>query len=323
MHRGVFAAVVLCFIATLPASAASYALLFSGGIMHLYNEPRYYWDTMRIYNLLLDDYGYHPDNIVVLFADGLSPDEDQLRRDSAGDLYVVNSDPDLTGDGLPNFSGEGTREALEAALGDLGGRMGPGDTFLMWATGHGGRHETEDTYMGSLAGWGSGNRIYDWELAQWTAGFNVDLETYVFGFCYSGQFIGPMSQPGRIMMTAADAHEMSWGNWGEPSDPADDYNEFHHRWYEALLGAGDADGDGYVTLWESFVYARDNNKFFQSGQEHPQWDDPSGMGEHYTLTGAIPEPAVALLFVAGLLGILARRRAQRLTGGECRHDEAA
>lgn len=292
------------------ADTVNYALLFSGGVREFYNEPRFYWNTQRAYDTLINVWDYEADNITVLFADGQGSGSDQLRRDAEGGIYYVDSDPDLDGDTVADIEAEAaTGAALQAALADLETTMDSDDTFLMWASDHGGRGIVEEEYRGYIWGWGTDEAIYDWELADWTSGFEVSYEVYTFGFCYAGEFIGEMSRAGRMIMTAAAADESAYGYLGMPSDPSTDYDEFLYEWDAGLIGGtADLNSDGFVSIYESFQYARDNDDFYLSGDEHPQWDDPSGLGPYYTLTGAVPEPSTLVLVLMALSAAAARLR---------------
>jgi hypothetical protein len=348
MRRARYLATVLAAVAMLSGgphwanearadSIVNYAVLFGGGIDSSFNAGRYYWDLQGAYNVLVDDWGYRPENVIVLFADGQSPQVDQYRLDANGNEYHVNSNPDLNGDSVREIRPEpATRANLQAALADLGQRMNSDDTLLMWTTDHGGREWVDNQYQGYMWGWGDDQQIWETDLASWTEGLPAWRQTYVFGFCNSGEFVDAMSGPNRMILTAASPSEASNAQWGIPSDPATDYDEFLHQWDIGLVGgAADANGDGFVSTYESFLYARDHDPFYVAGTEHPQWDDPSGIGASYTLTGETPEPSSLAVLLAGVIGIgylawkrkrpmVSRPQAKRLLplGSRSNHREA-
>ena len=60
-----------------------YAILFSGGINNNNAHKRYWMDLKFIYSTLINEYGYDPNNMAVLYKDGKAEDKDMPVQDSA------------------------------------------------------------------------------------------------------------------------------------------------------------------------------------------------------------------------------------------------
>ena len=102
--------------------ASKYALLISGGGDANSNWPSFWNDLKLVHSVLVQRYLYNPDNIIVIYADGIAPDS-QLNVN-----YRAN---------ISNVRG---------AMNYLWNVMGPEDTLFFFATDHG------TTYSGAQHG---------------------------------------------------------------------------------------------------------------------------------------------------------------------------
>ncbi|UCG07357.1 MAG: hypothetical protein JSV83_01500 [Desulfobacterales bacterium] len=91
-----------------------YAILFSGGINNWSNHGRYWNDLKFMYKTLVNTYGYPPENIAVLYADGNAEDNEMPVHYS------------------------GTQADLETAFELLKGVTDNSDTVFLFTTNHGG-----------------------------------------------------------------------------------------------------------------------------------------------------------------------------------------
>lgn len=302
--------IALCLTLVAPAGANTYAVLFSGGQGIFWNHPVYFWETQSIYLALTEVNDLSPGNLTVLMSDGGAEGYDSYKFGPEWEFNAWDTPADLTGDGIPNVNYSATSANLEQAVDALRGVVQPTDIVLFWFTDHGqwdsGR---EESY---LVGWGDDERIYASDLATWLDGFDAGALIMNFGVCYGGGFIPTLSAPGRVLMSGSAWNEVLKSEYGAPSTPETDYIPWLSAWNEGIGGAGDANADGFVSMWEAFVYARENNPYYLDGTENPQWDDPSGIGDSIHLGGSIssdpiPEPATVALMLLGLVMIWFRK----------------
>jgi hypothetical protein len=267
-----------------------YAVLFSGGGDVANNHARYWNHLKFMYSTLVNTYGYDPENITVLYADGTAVDTD-----------------------VP-VDGSGTEPELRAAFDDLREVLTPRDFLFVYTTNHGGgfyandpdhhynwytgRWDTdgdeaavtlnESTYHRDfnydgdqvddivwdeeLTGWGDG--IYDDEFLDMTADLRYGTMVIVTVQCFGGGMIDDLARGGsdRIIITATDEYSPS-----KAMPPNYDYSEFTYHFICAVNGAdpdgnavdADADGDGRVSMVEAFNYASSND----TRPETPQYED--------------------------------------------------
>ena len=276
-----------------------YAWLVSGGANSGNNHIRYYGDTQFLYNVLVYDYGYLDENIIVCFADGTDPAPDN----SDGE----NSNPDLDDDGDTDFNYDATYAGVENGYNDIKAMVGPDDYLLIMTTDHGGNGKNHDDPLVPpevyLNLWNS-ETLDDDTFDGWiddieAANLNVIMEQ-----CYSGGFLEEVipttgGQP-RTFASAANGYESSWAGATYP-----EYDEWIYWWTGAMHGAAppggsypggdvpedpDTNSDGYVSYGEAQHWAEEWDSYAQSGQEHPQYDDdPDSCGDDYWLGGEITE----------------------------------
>lgn len=317
--RAALLCTALALIAHAPCAAATmHAIVFAGGAGGWFgNEPAFYYETTRLYTTLVHDYGYPASNVHVYFSDGLDDGIDGMRRDAEGNYYGVNTPWDLDGDGMADIRGPATRAALESAFEDVAGVIQPEDTFLFWTLGHG-FYYWLDTYIATWEGAELEDFVSDKDMPAWADTLSAGTQIFVFGQCSGGGFIEELSGEGRIIVTACRRGEITFGTECSPS--GDDTWEFVNQWWRAVARDdegrvnpdADTNADGFVSMYEAFVYARDNDYSALAGYTNPQWDDPSGIGDSMHLGGwissdPIPEPATVALVLLGLAAIWFRK----------------
>jgi parallel beta-helix repeat protein len=231
-------------VTTLPPSAPAcinpdyshyYALLLSGGIQKEANYVRYRNDIAFMYQTLRQKYGYPKDHIIVLMSDGNDPGDDQLTGyDSNNNPKYANSitDLDYVPDGISDVNGSATRTNVLQTLDELRSTLHTDDNLFIFTTNHGANMhtgESADPFNGDviLYLWGTGEEgwITDADFVNALPGSplypNTGAKsiTMVMEQCFGGGFIDnfldPTSSwntPKRVISTAADFNEYSWGN---------------------------------------------------------------------------------------------------------------
>lgn len=237
-----------------------YAVLISGGYNAVNNHPRYWNDISFIYTTLKKKYGYKPDNIYVLFADGTSPSADNSDGGS--------SPTSLDGDKKPDINGAATKEQISLVFDTLQSRLTSEDFLFIFTTDHGG------------AGEDGGAVMYLWNDYITDVEFGVEVnkltayDTMAIAMeqCFSGGFERSLAAKNRVFISAASATQYSWA-----MGPYYQYDEFSYYLTCALANArpdggrvnADADGDGTVSLGEAYAFACAND----TADETPQFND--------------------------------------------------
>jgi hypothetical protein len=266
-----------------------YAVLISGGYNQLFAYPRY-WNNMKyMYSILVGSYRYSPDNIYVIYKDGIGEDTD-----------------------MPvNYSATVSNVATVFSL--LAAKMTERDTLFVFTTNHGGGFNTTGNYgdrNNGLVDVDGDEPEAGYSEAAYGEDFNKDgdkldtvkidevLNLYyeqslsdddladmldnivcrqmiiVMGQCFSGGFIHDLSAPGRIILTACSEEEVAW------AENTKLYSEFAHLIMKAVNGvdwSADANGDKNISVAEAFNYACQKD----TQPETPQYDD-NGDGVGHT-----------------------------------------
>lgn len=272
----------ICDIA--PFLTKDYALLYSGGV-NSYNAHSRYWNDLKfMYKTLKSKYGYTDDRIVVVYKDG------------------VAADAEMTVDYAASVTG------LRDAVNLLDSKVKGFSSLFFFITNHGGGYNTAesknysglydsapldevDTYKYDETVFyynQSNNTIPDDSLAVYLnrivkGGSNKLIA--VLEPCFSGGLIRDLRGPNRVIVSAANEFEFSWG--GGPGN----HDIFSYYFTTALNGAdhtgtsvnADTNGDGKVSILEAFLYAKSHD----TAGEHPLLEDsgdgigtgtPSGTG---------------------------------------------
>ncbi len=247
----------------LNASSRTWAIIISGGIEPRYNHARYWNDCSYIYKTLTRRYGIPKENIYPIMANGLT-DELTVKyvdRFSGTETYKVQN-PDLDNDGQADIKYSATIGNVKSVLDELLSKMHEDDQLLFYVIDHGGRDKASGSSYVCL--WNHEN-LYDYVLADWLRPFAEKYITInaVLGQCYSGGFVDDLNLNGCVVSTACKDTESSWACRDKP------YDEFVYHWTSAINGAdvygnpvnADYDKDGYVSMMESFNYARSADRF--------------------------------------------------------------
>jgi hypothetical protein len=251
----------LCSFAGQPQSD-KYALLYSGGMNPDKAYIRYWNDMVLYYNMLVNLYGYDPENIVVVYKDGIGEDN-TMPVDFAANPAGINS-----------------------ALTKLENEMTGIDKFFFFATNHGGTRSDNgspsvddeswdgDNIDETLFYYNSSSIAYDDDVVNWIERLSFSRMICVMEQCFSGGMIYDLRGDNRIIMTAANETQVSYGGAT--------YDDFVMLLASALIGThqldntpvdADENNDGKVSMTEAFRWASDND----TRDEIPQYED-SGEG---------------------------------------------
>ena len=156
-------------------SAEDYALIVGGvgGEKSFYDE---FWNaTTRMRELLIEEYGYAPERVTLLFED-------------SGEVSDL-------------VDGKSTKAEVEAAFADLQSRVQSDDRFLLFMVGHA-------TKTASGLKFNSPGR--DISAVEWAAFIEripAEQMVLIFGFPYSARIVSQVSKEGRTIITACSARE--------------------------------------------------------------------------------------------------------------------
>jgi hypothetical protein len=244
-----------------------YALLYSGGVNKDAAYQRYWNDMALYYNMLIWINGFDPDNIIVVYKNGLAENNDMPVHYAA------------------------TINGLASAFDDLESMMDNNDKFFLFMTNHGGTltddnsPATDDEDFGldnvdECSYYYNVNRvIYDEEFAAMVNSLPFASMICVMEQCFSGGFIYDLRGPNRVIISAANEVEVSYGGAK--------YDDFVMLFASAIIGTqqetgasidADTNNDGEVSVQEAYIYARNADPY----EEHPQYED-NGDGQPVAL----------------------------------------
>lgn len=136
------------------------------------------------------------------------------------------------------ITGRATRDAVGAAFLSISRRVAPGDVFVVVLIGHG-SGEGADSRVNIP---GADPTAADY--ASWLSGFARQTVVFVNAASASGDFVGVLRAPGRVVMTATrTAFERNESIFGE------------HFVRGLSSDEADADKDGRTTVLEAFAFA--------------------------------------------------------------------
>ena len=255
------------------AAGRTYAVILSGGHNKYSNSERYWNDCSFVYQTLVNKYGVPKNNIAVVMSDGTNPAED-MHLTTGG---YKSSPLDLDNDGRPDIQYAATHANVKNVLSNFSQRIEKDDHLFFYVIDHGGtRDENNQSY---ICLW-NGEKLHDYELADWLRPFN-DKQVYVnavLGQCFSGGFVEELTNVGCVVATASESDKSSYSCQDIP------YDEFVYHWTSAINGAdaygklvsSDVDNNNRVTMEEAFMYAKQKD----CAPEHPQYkSNPISVGE--------------------------------------------
>ena len=284
-----------------------YAVLISGGIDAGNNHYRYWNDMKFMYSVLINEYSYEPDNIKVIYADGVALDAQMPVNYSATVANIQTVFNELQAkmtwyDTLfiyTNDHGSGFWPAdpygvyLRSGRVDLGGDEVDFFSEATYNKDFNSDGDKVDTlaFDEALNLWGNA-KLYDDDLAAMLDAFgdNYARIIVVMEQCFSGGFVRDLSGPNRVILTACGEHEPSWS-----ADTEGTYNEFTYHFMSAVNGqtpggvAVDADTDGIsgISMVEAFNYASTHD----SRGETPLYDDDgNGVGHAAPIVPPVSGP---------------------------------
>jgi len=230
-----------------------YAVLYSGGIDPHWGYYRYWNDLIWMYLILLLN-GYDPDNIYVIYNDGIGETE----------MMPVHY--------------PATHDSMDTVFGVLSSEMGSSDSLFFFSTNHGEYH--------GICTWEplDPDPLNQTEVQAWFNSITCNYTVIVMEQCVSGKFIPYLSAPDRVVMTACGDDASSYS-----CDTEGPWNEFVFHFMTAIFQHpingdntpvwADVNHDGKISMAEAFGYAA----AMDSRIETPLYDDngdgiPSSLG---------------------------------------------
>ena len=248
----------------------NYALFYSGGIDSVNAHLRYWNDLEFMYTTLKEKYGFDSTHIIIIYADGKSEDN----------RMPVNY--------------PATAAALKTAMTQIKNQLTPNSTLFTFFTNHGGGYDTlagvmeggrpdenADEEPDDLKKWDeqlyfyqqTPNDLWDDSLTVLFSALPCKRQIILAESCFGGGLIHDLRRPGRIIFSAANQYEQSFGDF---SVAGTDFDTFSYYFTCALNGStydgkpvtADSNGDGKVSILEAFQYAKSMDK----EMEHPQME---------------------------------------------------
>ncbi len=255
-------------------ASSKYAVLICGGYDAGNLHERYYTDLQEMYTTLINTYHYSAANIYVLCADGDADGDDSISFD------FVDYSMDLDGDGTVDCSTAATKANIISTFATLNTRMTSEDFLFVFTTDHGSNIVGPPGSIydeGSLTLWNY-DEMRDDEFADAVNQIdNYNYEVFCFEQCFSGDMINDLWGTNRVVATAANWDEYSWGR------------VFSSLWISAVNGsapAADLNTDNNISMQEAFDYAELNDL---SDEEPQYYESTLGLGAQLTLNGLIPQ----------------------------------
>ncbi|MEM4264613.1 MAG: caspase family protein [Thermoplasmata archaeon] len=97
--------------------------------------------------------------------------------------------------------------------------------------------------------------IFDDQLRDYFAPCKASQTVFIFDCCYAAGQIDELGKKGRLIMAGADVHQMSYEGGMRGCNIPIENGVYTYCILQAMTGAGDANGDGTVSLEEAAAYA--------------------------------------------------------------------
>jgi hypothetical protein len=261
-------------------SSSKYAVLICGGYDAGNLHERYYSDIQEMYTTLRNTYGYPAANIYVLCADGDADGNGMISFDG------VEYSMDLDGNGTIDCNTAASKANITSTFSTLNTKMTSSDFLFVFTTDHGSNIASPPASIydeGSLTLWDYDEMRDDEFAVAVNQIANYGYEVFCFEQCFSGDMINDLWGKNRVIASAANWDEYSWGR------------VFSSLWINAVNGsapAADVNNDLVVSMREAFDYAELNDL----ADEDPQYyESYPGLGATLSLNGLIPpEPPPTL-----------------------------
>jgi len=274
-----------------------YAVLIVGGVRKAENHGNYWNELVMTYDTLIEGYGYKPENVFVFYADGDTPNKDNMLW---VDRCLVQFGSIASHRNMIDF--DASKDTILNFLAyELTAKMTIDDSLFFWVYDHG---TSKDNKYAGICCWeysvGCDYRLYDYELYHYLNMSKYAQATFVLGTCISGGFLDPKFTPnvitlrddknyyynlndldGRIIvMTSQDARAShSWYYLGflyrfhqaiSPRSLIGKPNFWslmtRTAWYNLgfyTLTTPDKDRNRFVSMGEAFEYAKNNDDFVE------------------------------------------------------------
>lgn len=258
-----------------------YAILASGC-----SNARHLNDLEFAYRTLIDEYGFHAQNIYVLNYDGARQVWDTLPA-----AWPGNNTPYI----IP-VTNNCSRAAFQSAFADLSKKLQPDDLLFIHTNNHGDGMPQPSFMCMPVAPYSPGSGMFpNWE-AYYAADFAADLGTLpkyralivMMEQCGSGGFNAPIIAKSTAASTSVASACV--GTASSYATPDGQWDSFAHDWTAAMNGSypngaalasnPDTDGDGVVDAQEAFNYALSVQNPFDS----PNFNESSAAAGKVSLT---------------------------------------
>jgi Caspase domain len=120
------------------------------------------------------------------------------------------------------------------------------------------------------------NLLFDDTLKEYFSGFTAAQLVIILDSCYSGGFIDECGTTGRLIMAACRANEMSYEGGNKGVNVPLQNGVYTYCVLQAMNGAGDANGDGVVSLDEAAQYASVHSRDWVQSMHPETYDGISG-----------------------------------------------
>ena len=254
----------------------TFVLILGGGFKKENNHFSMRNDCAYFYNTMRYKYGIPKYNITTLFGSGGDNGVDVFHFKYEDRYFYLSLDFD--NDGYSDVNGPCTKARILEQLGtyfqnDSIDRPFYGNdcNLVIFVASHGGyNYNSDESFIRTWKGdYNIDSYLYSSELKQALDTITGKNQFIMLGVCNSGQFTTGLANPGRVIVTACQSDEYS--------SCTRDYNIFLHQWTNAINGMKcnndtvnvDLDGNGYVSMFEAWAYAKQNNF------EHIENDDDS------------------------------------------------
>jgi len=120
------------------------------------------------------------------------------------------------------------------------------------------------------------NLLFDDSLKEYFSGFKAAQTVIMLDCCYAGGIIDECGVDGRLIMAACKSNEMSYEGGNRGATIPIQNGVYTYVVLQAMSGAGDANGDGVVSLDEAACYAEIHSRDWTRSTHPVTYDGISG-----------------------------------------------